>query len=106
MYWEALVVGTEYAYTGSRNTVESKAVPYSSTKQKQNCTSVSFCLCFVGFVIYVPTSCRQKQISTHIQQCRNDSLDCSWYCFCEDDNSRNDHPIVEVFDEERNSNGW
>ncbi len=56
-----------------------------------------FCLCFVGFVIYVPTSCRQKQISIHIQQ---------RYSLCEDDNSRIEHPIVEVIDEEGYSNGW
>ena len=81
------------------------AVPYSSTKQKQLCFFL-FCLCFVGFVIYVPTSCRQKQISIHIQQRGNNIQYCSWYSLCEDDNSLIEHPIVEVFDEEGYSNGW
>jgi hypothetical protein len=32
--------------------------------------------------------------------------DCSWYSLCEDDNSRIEHPFVEVFDQEGYSNGW
>jgi hypothetical protein len=83
-----------------------KAVPYSSTKQKQNRTPVLFCLCFVRFVMYVPTSCRQKQISIHIQQRWSNIQNCSWYSLCEDDNSRIEHPIVEVFDKEGYSNVW
>ena len=83
-----------------------KAVPYSSTKQKQNRTPVLFCLCFVRFVMYVPTSCRQKQINIHIQQRWSNIQNCSWYSLCDDDNSRIEHPIVEVFDKEGYSNVW
>ena len=45
-----------------------RSLQFNKTKTKPYSCFVLFCLCFVRFVMNVPTSCRQKQISIHIQQ--------------------------------------